>query len=343
MGKVSRRKRSAFARTIHVVWGAPSDAGALKDYRLSWGQGPNGELTSYSVVENTPTGGNAYPAGAATSYTITGLDDGVFNVGLRSRYTDNSSGPWKVVTGISVETPPAQEDTPPAKEETPPGNRPRESTPTPVVPIPTLVEITPEPAGEPEIAEQQAAEPCADPRIESVGGSATNGGALWVWRSVARDPDVDPQGCWYDFRLSYSDDYGATFTEVAVVRGAVGTTDNETYTIDGTTYQRNIERHGAGVPELSIVSALRVSVGCDSEGEDCAHTLDSTDASFDQYYYSRHENKTAGANTKVLLVPANSSEGGNASVTGWLEYDDTETHTYRIAMTKGKTYVFDET
>ena len=76
--------------TIHVVWGAPSDAGALKDYRLSWGQGPNGELTSYSVVENTPTGGNAYPAGAATSYTITGLDDGVFNVGLRSRYTDNS-------------------------------------------------------------------------------------------------------------------------------------------------------------------------------------------------------------------------------------------------------------
>ena len=73
------------------------------------------------------------------------------------------------------------------------------------------------------------------------------------------------------------------------------------------------------------------------------HTLDSTDASFDQYYYSGHENKTAGANTKALLVPANSSEGGNAAVTGWLEYDDTETHTYRIAMTKGKTYVFDET
>ena len=199
---------------------------------------------------------------------------------------------------------------------------------------------------EPLISEQQqeqAAEPCADPRIESVGGSATNGGALWVWRSVARDPAVDPQGCWYDFRLSYSDDYGATFTEAAVVRGAVGTTDNETYTIDGTTYQRNIERHWAGVPELSIVSVLRVSVGCDSEGENCDHTLDSTDASFDQYYYSRHENKTAGANTKALLVPANSSEGGNASVTGWLEYDDTETHTYRIAMTKGKTYVFDET
>ena len=160
---------------------------------------------------------------------------------------------------------------------------------------------------------------------------------------MARDPDVDPQGCWYDFRLSYSDDYGATFTEAAVVRGAVGTTDNETYTIDGTTYQRNIERHGAAVPELSIVSALRVSVGCDGEGENCAHSMDSTDASFDQYYYSRHENKTAGANTKAVLVPANSSEGGDASVTGWLEIDDTETHTYRIAMTAGKTYTFDET
>ena len=61
------------------------------------------------------------------------------------------------------------------------------------------------------------------------------------------------------------------------------------------------------------------------------------------YYYSRHENKTAGANTKAVLVPANSSEGGNAFVTGWLEIDDTETHTYRIAMTAGKTYVFDET
>ena len=265
---------------------------------------PEGQSHSYSEA-NTDTGGNAYPPADATSYTITGLAAGDYHVEVRARY-DDGSGPFK---GSAV----------------------------------VRVEGTPEPAEEPEIAEQQAAEPCADPRIESVGGSATNGGALWVWRSVARDPDVDPQGCWYDFRLSYSDDYGATFTEAAVVRGAVGTTDNETYTIDGTTYQRNIERHGAAVPELSIVSALRVSVGCDGEGENCAHTLDSTDASFDQYYYSRHENKTAGANTKALLVPANSSEGGNAAVVGGLEYDDTETHTYRIAMTAGKTYVFDET
>ena len=294
---------SPAAGTIEVIWGAPGDTDTLNSYRVMWA--PEGQSHSYSEA-NTDTGGNAYPPADATSYTITGLAAGDYHVEVRARYDDNGSGPFK---GSSV----------------------------------VRVEGTPEPAEEPEIAEQQAAEPCADPRIASVGGSATNGSALWVWRSVARDPDVDPQGCWYDFRLSYSDDYGATFTEAAVVRGAVGTTDNETYTIDGTTYQRNIERHGAAVPELSIVSALRVSVGCDSEGENCAHNMDSTDASFDQYYYSRHENKTAGANTKAVLVPANSSEGGNASVTGWLEYDDTETHTYRIAMTKGKTYVFDET
>ena len=109
------------------------------------------------------------------------------------------------------------------------------------------------------------------------------------------------------------------------------------------TAQRNIERHVAGVPELSIVSALRVSVGCDSEGEDCAHTLDSTDESFDQYYYSHHENKTAGANTKAVLVPANSSEGGNAAVVGTFDLGTSETHTYRISMTAGKTYTFDDT
>ena len=223
---------SPAAGTIQVIWGAPGDTDTLNSYRVMWA--PEGQSHSYSEA-NTDTGGNAYPPADATSYTITGLAAGDYHVEVRARYDDNGSGPFK---GSAV----------------------------------VRVEGTPEPAGEPEIAEQQAAEPCADPRIESVGGSATNGGALWVWRSVARDPDVDPQGCWYDFRLSYSDDYGATFTEAAVVRGAVGTTDNETYTIDGTTYQRNIERHGAAVPELSIVSALRVSVGCDSEGENCAHT-----------------------------------------------------------------------
>ena len=157
-----------------------------------------------------------------------------------------------------------------------------------------------------------------------MGGWASNGYALWVWKGSP----LDDGGCWVDFKLSYSDDYGATFTEAAVVRRYMHTTATE--------YRYSIST----VPEMSIVGQLQV---CAPDSDTCPHTLKSTDASFDQYYYSRHEDKTAGANTKALLVPANSSEGGNASVTGWLEIDDTETHTYRIAMTAGKTYVFDET
>ena len=157
-----------------------------------------------------------------------------------------------------------------------------------------------------------------------MGGWASNGYALWVWKGSP----LDEGGCWVDFKLSYSDDYGATFTEAAVVRRYMHTTATE--------YRYSIST----VPEMSIVGQLQV---CAPDSDTCPHTLKSTDASFDQYYYSRHEDKTAGANTKALLVPANSSEGGNASVTGWLEIDDTETHTYRIAMTAGKTYVFDET
>ena len=331
---------SPSAGTIVVTWENPSETDTLASYRVSWGLWENG-LTSYRDA-NSETGGNAYPTAPASSHTITGLAPGEYKVGARARYDDNRNGAFKESGKVRVAAPTPEPTATPTPE---PTSEPAQRGEPKGGPSKTRTEPAADEAEEeePESAQQQAAEPCADPRIESVGGSATNGGALWVWRSVARDPDVDPQGCWYDFRLSYSDDYGATFTEAAVVRGAVGTTDNETYTIDGTTYQRNIERHGAAVPELSIVSGLRVSVGCDGEGEDCAHTLDSTDASLDQYYYSRHENKTAGANTKALLVPANSSEGGNAAVVGTLDLGTTETHTYRIAMTAGKTYVFDET
>ena len=45
-----------------------------------------------------------------------------------------------------------------------------------------------------------------------------------------------------------------------------------------------------------------------------------------------------------MLVPTNSSEGvGNAAVVGTLDIGSSETHTYRIAMTTGKTYTFDDT
>ena len=278
---------SPAAGTIEVIWGAPGDTDTLNSYRVMWA--PEGQSHSYSEA-NTDTGGNAYPPADATSYTITGLAAGDYHVKVRARYDDNGSGPFK---GSAV----------------------------------VRVEGTPEPAEEPEIAEEQQADPCASLEIAEVGGSASNGYALWVWKG---SPVADGV-CWVDFKLSYSDDYGATFTEAAVVRRGMGAKASE--------YRYSI----ATAPELSIVSQLQVQV-CAPDSDTCHHTLKSTDASLDQWYYSRHENRTAGANTKSLLVPANSSGSfGNAAVVGWLEDDGVETHTYRIAMTKGKTYVFDET
>ena len=74
----------------------------------------------------------------------------------------------------------------------------------------------------------QEADTCA-PEIESVGGSASNGNVQWKWKSVAPPaPAAGVDGCenrWVDFRLSYSDDYGATFTGAEVVRRYIHNTD----------------------------------------------------------------------------------------------------------------------
>ena len=194
--------------------------------------------------------------------------------------------------------------------------------------------------------EQQEDDTCA-PEIESVGGSASNGNVQWKWKNVAPPapaPGVD--GCenrWVDFRLSYSDDYGATFTGAEVVRGYIHNTDSATITIGGKELNRNEEYHSASTPELSIVSKLRVEVGCDAAGANCAHSLDSAPASFKPYYRSSSTGRYDGANTKALLAPANYCTDcwGNASVIGWLDIGE-DPHTYRIQMTAGRTYVFDE-
>ena len=237
-------------------------------------------------------------------------------MGVRARYGDNRNGAFKESGKVTVAAPSPEPTPEPAQR----GETKDDSSKTRTDPPGNEAEEK-----EPESAEQQA-DPCASLEIAEVGGWASNGYALWVWKGSP----LDDGGCWVDFKLSYSDDYGATFTEAAVVRRYMHTTATE--------YRYSIST----VPEMSIVSQLQVQV-CAPDSDTCPRTLKSTDASFDQYYYSRHENKTAGANTKALLVPANSSEGGNASVTGWLEYDGTETHTNRIAMTAGKTYIFDET
>ena len=193
----------------------------------------------------------------------------------------------------------------------------------------------------------QEADTCA-PEIESMGGSASNGSVQWKWKSVAPPapaPGVD--GCenrWVDFRVSYSDDYGATFTGAEVVRGYIHNTDSVTYTIGGKEFNRNEEYHSGSAPELSIISKLRVEVGCAAAGANCAHSLDSTPGSFKPYYRSYFTGRENGANTEALLAPANYCTDcrGNASVIGWLDIGEDPPHTYRVHMTAGKTYIFDE-
>ncbi len=195
---------------------------------------------------------------------------------------------------------------------------------------------------------QQVDDTCA-PAIESVGGSASNGSVQWKWKSVAPPapaPAAGVAGCEnrsVDIRLSYSDDYGATFTGAEVVRRYIHNTDTETITIGGKELNRNEEYHSASTPELSIVSKLRVEVGCDAAGANCAHSLDSTPGSFKPYYRSRFTGRYDGADTEALLVPANYCTDcwGNARVIGWLDIGE-DPQTYRIHMTAGRTYIFDE-
>ena len=76
-------------------------------------------------------------------------------------------------------------------------------------------------------------------------------------------------------------------------------------TIGGKEFNRNEEYHSASTPELSIVSKLRVEVGCDAAGANCAHSLDSTPGSFKPYYRSYSTGRYDGADTEALLAPAN--------------------------------------
>ena len=175
------------------------------------------------------------------------------------------------------------------------------------------------------IIDPTSPDPCHSPEIASVGGDASRWNVLWVWKSSPRD-----HGCHIDVRIYYTDDYGGTYTEAAVLREYLKPVGWEF-------------RHSLQMPEMSMVSGVRVSVGCDSEGANCAHTLDSTTESFHPIYYSNGKNKRAGANTEAWLVPTNMSGSfGNAAVGGFLDIGEDPPDTYRITMTAGVTYTFDE-
>ena len=69
---------------LEVSWDAPAET--PRDYRISWAR------VGESFLTWTDLSGNAFPT--SSSYTITGLEEGVrYKVKVRARY-NGSSGPW---------------------------------------------------------------------------------------------------------------------------------------------------------------------------------------------------------------------------------------------------------
>ena len=95
--------------TLAVSWKAPSPAPT--DYRVRWA--PAGSDYSSWKDDNETDRGNAYPAGDATSLTLSGLSEGTeFRVQARARYHKGEhkdspwSGPWREVTATVSQPPP---------------------------------------------------------------------------------------------------------------------------------------------------------------------------------------------------------------------------------------------
>ena len=304
---------------VALSWSAP-DHNGLTGYRILRGSSADSLTT---LVEDT--------GDLELTYTdTTAADDATHHYAVVALSLDGDSPRSGTV---SATTPPRTPDATSTREDTPTP----EATPTPEPPqdLPPGVRIVDD---DPSVSErQQEDDPpqeddtCA-PKIESVGGSASNGNVQWKWKSVAPPaPAAGVDGCEsrsVDFRLSYSDDYGATFSGAEVVRRYIHNTDTETITIGGKELNRNEEYHSASTPELSIVSKLRVEVGCDAAGANCAHSLDSTPGSFKPYYGSSYTGRYDGANTKALLAPANYCTDcwGNARVIGWLDIGEDSPH-----------------
>ena len=94
---------------LTVSWNTPSPAPT--DYRLRWAPVDSGFL-SWKGVNETDRG-NAYPAGDATSLTLSGLSEGTeFKLQLRARYHKGEykrrpwSGPWAEASALVMSQPP---------------------------------------------------------------------------------------------------------------------------------------------------------------------------------------------------------------------------------------------
>ena len=118
------RLSSASPGELTISWDAPDPAPS--DYRVIWAKQDLGFL-SYKN-SNEANRGNEYPAGNATSITLTGLTKGAtFKVQARTRYTsggDNNgpwSGPWTAMVSARVQDDPPPEPQPiPASTPQPP-------------------------------------------------------------------------------------------------------------------------------------------------------------------------------------------------------------------------------
>ena len=87
--------------TIQVTWDEVKPTPT--DHRVNWAKS-NEDFPTW-----TDTGGNAFPPG--TSYTISGLDEGVeYKVHVRARYSGESAGPWSAKVKIVVASQPAQNE-----------------------------------------------------------------------------------------------------------------------------------------------------------------------------------------------------------------------------------------
>ena len=94
---------------LTVSWNTPSPAPT--DYRLRWAPVDSGFL-SWKGVNETDRG-NAYPAGDATSLTLSGLSEGTeFKLQVRARYHKGEykrrpwSGPWVEASALVMSQPP---------------------------------------------------------------------------------------------------------------------------------------------------------------------------------------------------------------------------------------------
>ena len=95
--------------TLTVSWETPSPAPT--DYRLRWAPAESDYL-SWTADKETDRG-NAYPAGDATSLTLSGLSEGgEFKVQVRARYHKGEhkkrpwSGPWAEASALVMSQPP---------------------------------------------------------------------------------------------------------------------------------------------------------------------------------------------------------------------------------------------